>query len=106
MQAAVSGLVGAWNTHAATVEPFQAVTLRSHRTATAALRAHPDLDWWAGVFARAAASDFLRGLVPLRDGRAFQADFFWCLTHADEIAVGRYDNRATGSLNAAALARC
>ena len=47
LQAAVPGLVGAWNTQAASVPPFVAVTIRSHPTATAALRAHPELDWWA-----------------------------------------------------------
>ncbi len=93
LQAAVPGLVGAWNNIAASVQPFVAVTLRSHPKATAALRAHPQIDWWSAVFSRVAASDFLRGLAPFPDGRPFVADFLWCLTHADEIAGGRYDNR-------------
>lgn len=93
LQAAVPGLVGAWNNIAAVVPPFVAVAFRSHEKATAALRAHSDIGWWSTVFERVVVSDFLRGLSPLADGRTFVADFFWCLTHADEIASGRYDNR-------------
>lgn len=72
-----------------------------------ALKSRPDLDWWTEVFRQVAASDFCCGRAPLRDGRAFVADFWWCLTHADEIAAGRYDNRAAASVadpNAAAVA--
>jgi uncharacterized protein YdaU (DUF1376 family) len=104
LQAAVSGLVGAWNNVAATLPQFTAVTIRSHPKATAALRAHPDINWWADVFARVAASDFLKGLIPMSDGRTFVADFFWVLGKADEIHAGRYDNREQGARNAASLA--
>lgn len=94
LQAAVPGLVGAWNNIAAVVSPFVAVSgFRSHPKATAALRAHPDIDWWSGVFSRATASDFLRGVQPMSDGRTFVADFWWCLDNAEKIAAGRYDNR-------------
>lgn len=104
IQAAVPGLVGAWNNIAGGQSPFVAVTVRSHPKATAALRAHPDIDWWAALFARVASSDFLRGLIAMADGRAFIADFFWCLDKADAIAAGRYDNRSKTSGNAAELA--
>ena len=104
LQAAVPGLIGAWNNLAAVVEPFSAVEgIRSHPKATAALRARPDIDWWADVFRRVALSDFLRGLETLRDGRRFIADFWWCLENAEEIASGRYDNRDRTSGNAAVL---
>lgn len=104
LQAAAPGLIGAWNNVAAVVEPFTAVDgVRSHPKVTAALRAHPDMDWWTEVFRRVALSDFLRGLESLRDGRRFVADFWWVLEHADAIASGRYDNRDRASTNAAVL---
>lgn len=94
LQAAVPGLVGAWNNIAACSPPFVEATFRSHPKATVALRAHPDIDWWSGLFRRVVASDFLAGRQPMRDGRTFVADVLWCLDHAEEIAAGRYDNRA------------
>jgi uncharacterized protein YdaU (DUF1376 family) len=105
LQAAAPGLIGAWSNIAAIDgQPFTAVTVRSHPKVTAALRAHADIDWWGDLFRRVVASDFLAGRQPMRDGRVFIADLFWVLDHAEEIAAGRYDNRAPGSKNAAALA--
>lgn len=101
LQAAVIGLTGAWNNICAVDgSPFQPVTARSHQKATVALRAHPDIDWWGALFARVAASDFLR-----RDAKMAPADLWWVLDHAEEIAAGRYDNRAAVSKNEAVLAR-
>jgi hypothetical protein len=89
LQAAVPGLVGAWNNLCAVEgSPFQSVTVRSHPKATAALRGHPDINWWADLFARVARSDWLR-----RDARIAPVDFWWVLEHVEEIAAGRYDNR-------------
>jgi uncharacterized protein YdaU (DUF1376 family) len=100
LQAAVPGLVGAWNNLCAVDgSPFQAVTVRSHPKATAALRAHPDINWWADLFASVGASDFLR-----RDARMAPVDFWWVLDHCEEIAAGRHGNRERQSLNGAALA--
>lgn len=90
LQAAVPGLVGAWNNLCAVEgSPFKPVSVRSHPKATHALRAHPDIDWWAALFARVAASDFLR-----RDARMAPVDFWWVLDNCEEIAAGRHDNRA------------
>jgi uncharacterized protein YdaU (DUF1376 family) len=105
LMACVSGLTGAWNNIAVgDGRPFVAVTVRSHAKATAALRAHPDIDWWGNVFRKVAASDYLCGRVPGRDGTPFIADFWWALDRCEEITTGRYDNRAVGSRNSAALA--
>lgn len=100
LQAAVPGLVGAWNNLCAVEgSPFQPVTVRSHPKATAALRAHPDIDWWAELFTRVGASDWLR-----RDARMAPVDFWWVLDHCEEIAVGRHDNRVALSKTGIALA--
>ncbi len=100
LQAAVPWLVGAWNNLCALDgSPFKPVTVRSHPKATQALRAHPDIDWWVALFQRVAASDFLR-----RDAKMAPADLWWVLDHVEEIAAGRYDNRAVQSKTAAALA--
>jgi uncharacterized protein YdaU (DUF1376 family) len=103
LMASVSGLVGAWNNRCAVDgSPFTAVTVRSHPKATQALRAHPDIDWWAELFGRVGASDFLR-----RDAKVAPVDFWWVLDHAEEIAAGRYDNRAPQAIvdpNAASVA--
>lgn len=106
LQASVPGLVGAWNNIAAVSPPFVAVTVRSHPTATQALAAHPDIDWWSDVFRRVVASDSLSGRRAFRDGGTFVADFWWCLENADKIAAGRYDNRAAVPVdpNAASIA--
>ncbi len=89
LQAAVSGLVGAWNNICAVEgQPFVAVNVRSHPKATQALRLRPEIDWWAEVFRRVVASDWLR-----RDARFAPAGFWWVLEHAEEIAVGQHDNR-------------
>lgn len=99
LQAAAPGLIGAWNNLCAVDgSPFQAVTSRSHPSVTKALRAHPDINWWTALFTRVMASDFLR-----RDAKMAPVDLWWVLDHAEEIAVGRYDNRLTG--NDAVLAR-
>ncbi len=90
LQAAAPGLVGAWNNVCAVDgSPFVAVTCRSHPRITAALRDHPDINWWADLFVRVASSDFLR-----RDAKIAPADLWWVLDHVEEIAAGRYDNRA------------
>jgi hypothetical protein len=105
LQAAVPGLVGAWNNIAACSPPFVEATFRSHPKAMAALRTHPSIDWWGDLFRRVVASDFLAGRQPMRDGRVFVADLLWVLDHADEIALGRHDNRTALSGNEAVLAR-
>lgn len=103
LQASALGLFGAWNNLCALDDsPFHTVTVRSHPKATQALRAHPDIDWWAELFTRVGASDFLR-----RDAKMAPADLWWVLDHADEIAAGRYDNRAPQAIadpNAASVA--
>ncbi len=105
LMACVSGLVGAWNNLCAIDgSPFKPVTVRSHPKATQALRAHPDIDWWAALFQRVAASNYLAGRVAGRDGTPFIADFWWVLDRCEPIAAGRYDNRAVQSKTAAALA--
>lgn len=95
LRAAAPGLVGAWNNIAAVRPPLRAIDgpYDAQRVGWA-LKNRPDIDAWSAIFVQVAASDYLRGLVPGRDGRPFLADFWWCLTHADEIASGRYDNRA------------
>lgn len=105
LQAAVPGLVGAWNNIAACSPPFVEATFRSHPKATTALRNHPSIDWWGDLFRRVVSSDFLAGRQPMRDGRVFVADLLWVLDHADEIALGRHDNRTALSGNEAVLAR-
>lgn len=105
LQAAVPGLVGAWNNVVAVSPPFVEATFRSHPKATAALRAHPSIDWWGDLFRRVVASDFLAGRQPMRDGRVFVADLLWVLDRAEEIAAGRYDNRGHVSRNSASLAQ-
>jgi uncharacterized protein YdaU (DUF1376 family) len=107
IRASASGLYAAWNNVAATVPqlkgfaqdpPFGAPV---HR----ALSARPSIDWWADVFAAVAASDYLRGLVPGRDGTAFgPVTFWWVLDNAEKIAAGQFTNRQRVSRNASALA--
>lgn len=100
LQAAVPGLLGAWNNVCAVDGlPFKEVLfVRAHPKATQALRAHPDINWWAELFVRVTASDFLR-----RDANMAPVDLWWVLDHCEEIAAGRYDNKLTG--NDAVLAR-
>lgn len=98
IRAAGPGLIGAWNNVAAASPELRdrAVTASGdHAKVYAALRAHPDISWWADVFAKVAASDLLRGLKPWRNGDLKPTDFWWCLRNADEIAAGAYDNHLT-----------
>jgi hypothetical protein len=95
IRAGVGGLVGAWNNLVASVPQLKARAVTVGETnpkVYSALKAHPDIDWWAGVFAKVATSDLLRGLSAWRNGDVKATDFFWVLRNADEIAAGQYDN--------------
>jgi hypothetical protein len=106
IRAGIPGLIGAWDNIAGGVPPFRPADVSANNPRVySALRAHPSIDWWGDLFERVVASDWLAGRVPGRDGRPFVADFLWCVEHADQIAVGRYDNRPTLSGNEAVLAR-
>jgi len=107
IRAAGPGLIGAWNNVAATVPELscRAVTASGeHPKVYTALRAHPDINWWADVFQKVAKSDLLRGLQPWRNGDLKATDFWWCLRNADEIAAGSYDNHDRVLLPAAPVA--
>jgi hypothetical protein len=88
----VSSLVSIWNSRA--VEPFVRVTDKlapvSAARVEAALKAHPDLDWWDQRFVEVTTSTFCRG----GGDRGWVADFWWVLENADTIATGRYRDRA------------
>lgn len=91
----VIGLVGAWHNVAAATPPLFADVTATVETPAVwrALKAHPSIDWWASVFAQVAASDFLCGREPGRDGRPFVATFWWVLDNADKIAADGFLNR-------------
>jgi hypothetical protein len=55
-----------------------------------ALRAKPDLDWWFARFDEVMASGFCSG----NGASGWLADFWWAIDHGDEIAAGRYGDRA------------
>jgi uncharacterized protein YdaU (DUF1376 family) len=57
----VIGLVGAWRNVAAATPPLLADVTATVETPAVwrALKAHPDIEWWADVCAKVAASDFL-----------------------------------------------
>jgi len=99
-------VVSAWNRQAR--DPFVLVrddlSAPSHRRIERALEGHPDVDWWANLFAEVFASTFLAG----GGERGWVADFWWVLEHADEVAQGRYrDRQGKGKTSAmdAGLAR-
>jgi hypothetical protein len=95
IRAAAPGLIGAWNNVATVVPELHDRDVRAtgdHAKVFTALRAHPEIDWWANVFRKVAASDLLRGLKPWRNGDLKVTDFWWVLRNADEIAAGAYDN--------------
>ena len=60
-----------------------------------------NLAWWDAYFLRVAASDFLTGKVPGRNGKdPFRADLVW-LTNKDnmtKVLEGKYDNQEQQSL--------
>lgn len=95
-KAGAAGLVGAWRNVAVSSPALFADITATERTPSVwrALQLHPDINWWADVFAKVAASDFLSGREPGRDGIPFVATFWWALDNADKISAGQFDNRA------------
>lgn len=95
LRAGVSSLVSLWNDRA--VEPFIRVSDNLAPASVArvesALKAHPDLAWWLTRIVEVTTSTFCRG----GGERGWVADFWWVLEHGDEIATGRYRDRASGS---------
>lgn len=56
------------------------------------LETQPSLDWWAKVFEKMAASDFLHG----KNDRGWVADFDWIIANDEnslKVESGKYDNR-------------
>lgn len=92
LRSSAPALVSMWNARA--VEPFVRVadTLAapSRLRVEAALKAHPDLDWWDARFGDVMTSAFCRG----GGERGWVADFWWALENADTIATGRYRDRS------------
>jgi hypothetical protein len=86
-------VIGLWNAMAAsnglTVVPDQPASLSR---VFDALRRVPSLDAWEACFGRVGRSNYLTGRTVGHNRRTFRADFWWVLTHYDEISAGRYDN--------------
>jgi uncharacterized protein YdaU (DUF1376 family) len=91
IRASMPGLVGAWNNVAAAHPPLAAVTAdKVGAAASRALARQPDISFWADVFQRVTRSDYLMG----RDGKHAPITIWFALDKAEEIAGGKFDNRA------------
>jgi len=92
-------LAEVWNAKARTVEGWVTVNTGTLPTSSQgvllkALRACPDIGMWEQRIAKAAASDWLTGRQPGRDGHPFVADLWWLIDNVAKLDAGRYDNRA------------
>lgn len=92
LRPAVLEVVGAWNRSAR--DPFVLVrddlSDEASRRVLKALRAHPNVGWWALLFDEVVLkSSFLAG----GGDRGWVADFWWVLENADAIESGRYRDR-------------
>lgn len=91
------GLVNTWNENRGDLPAAATPNPRRIQTIQARLKEEPDLNNWAAVVRRVAASDFCRGRVKRTDGKnSWVASFGWLIRTETRLKVleGTYDNRA------------
>lgn len=88
-------LLSVWNSTVTTLPTAQAFSAGRLRHARARLAENPSLEYWANVFQRMDASDFLSGRKPSRDNPGWRADVDFALRPdtAAKVLEGKYDNR-------------